>query len=467
MKLIIVSNRVSYDEKPQSGGLAAAIQDTFKSINGMWIGWSGEISEEVQRKNGKYENIEYKVFSLNEKEYQDYYLNFSNEVLWPVCHLRPSYLRLIENSYATYQKVNQQFAQEVAANAKDQDLVWVHDYHLLLTGYFLRQTGHGGALAYFHHIPIPPLDLIRTIPHHCEIFSGLTSYDLVGVQTKNDLKNLFEYFNHYKQPGVVIQTQGEDAFYVEQDGQSTHFSYYPISIDTKKIEEMSKISIEEKEIHHLKESLGHRQLLIGVDRLDYSKGLENKFHAFDTFLKNYAAQHQPVLLQIANKSRSDLNSYQDLCSGLEALASSINGDHGNPSYTPIRYVNTVYDHASLTGLYRAARVGLVTPTKDGMNLVAKEFVASQNPEDPGVLILSEFAGAASELNEALLINPFHTQSVAQSIAQALEMPQWERVQRHRSMLKKLRAHTIQTWHERFIADLMEHCHPRRWRRTGS
>ncbi|MCD2513427.1 alpha,alpha-trehalose-phosphate synthase (UDP-forming) [Comamonas endophytica] len=458
MKLIIVSNRVCHDEKPQAGGLAAAVQDTFSSVQGLWIGWSGDVSDSCKRKSGTVGNIEFEVFSLTEKEYRDYYLAYSNEVLWPICHLRPDHLHPDEEAFRTYRQVNEKFAAEVLAHAHEDDVVWVHDYHLLLTAKALRDRGHLGTVGYFHHIPVPPMDLLRMVPQHAELFGGLLSYDVVGLQTGGDLKNLADYFQALKRkhPDMLIFHAGSEMFNVRHHGRTTRFGVYPISIDTARIEGVAPQARAESAVQQLKASLGDSPLVIGVDRLDYSKGLKRKFLAFERYIaqaRQSPSEEPPVLLQIASKSRSELSSYQQLCTELESLASRINGSHGTPTYAPIRYVNAVYEHGLLTGFYRLARAALVTPLKDGMNLVAKEYLAAQDPDDPGVLILSEFAGAAHELSEALLVNPFDLDSVAQAIERALQMPRLERVQRHRAMLKRLRSHDIQWWHQRYLSDL--------------
>lgn len=468
MKLIIVSNRVCHDESPQSGGLATAVQDTFETVQGTWIGWSGTISADCEKQSGTVGNIEYSVFSLTEQEYSDYYLGFSNSVIWPVCHSRPDYLDFSEKAFAVYHQVNCKFADEVLACADDDDFVWVHDYHLLLTAQALRDRGFSGAVGYFHHIPIAPPDLLRTIPHHAQLFAGLLDYDIVGLQTRNDLKNLLDYFQaaRSRQPEIQITLAGDDCFHVHWRGRSSRFGVYPISIDTQRIEDDAPAAFAQPSVQELRQSLGARALVLGVDRLDYSKGLEHKLRAFDAYLGAGADAASPVLLQMASRSRSELASYQQLCTALEARTSQINGRHGTPSYTPVRYVNTVCDQGLLTGFYRLARVALVTPMRDGMNLVAKEYVAAQDPDDPGVLVLSEFAGAAQELTEALLVNPFDIRGVAQALERALQMPLLERVQRHRAMLKRLRSHDIQWWHQRFLFDLFA-CHRQAFERTGS
>ncbi len=468
MKLIIVSNRVCYDETPQSGGLAAAVRDMFETVQGVWIGWSGAICADCERKSGVSGNLEYRVFSLNEEEYRQYYLGFSNAVIWPVSHLRSDYLDYSDVAYAVYRQVNRKFADEVLACAREDDFVWVHDYHLLLTAQALRDSGFEGAVGYFHHIPVPPPDLLRAIPCHAQLLAGLLDYDVVGLQTRNDLKNLLDYFQavRSRQPEMQITPAGDECFHLHYRGRSSQFGVYPISIDTQGIEAQAPAAFAQTAVQELRQSLGGRALVLGVDRLDYSKGLEHKLQAFDQHLAGGVDAQSPVLLQIATRTRSELPSYQQLCTALEAQASRINGSHGSPSYTPVRYVNTVYAQQLLTGFYRLARVGLVTPLRDGMNLVAKEYVAAQDPDDPGVLVLSEFAGAAQELSEALLVNPFDSRSVAQAIERALQMPLLERVQRHRAMLKRLRSHDIERWHQCFLADLFA-CHSQTQERTGS
>lgn len=468
MKLIIVSNRVCYDETPQSGGLAAAVQDTFETVQGTWIGWSGAISADCEKQCGAVGNIEYRVFSLTKQEYSDYYLGFSNSVIWPVCHSRIDYLEFSDESFAVYRQVNRKFADEVLACAADDDFVWVHDYHLLLTAQAMRASGFTGAIGYFHHIPIAPADLLHAIPGHAELFAGLLDYDIVGLQTRNDLKNLLDYFQvaRSRQPEMQIVQAGEECFHLHCRGRSTQFGVYPISVDTQRIEDQAPAAWARPAVQELRQSLGMRPLVLGVDRLDYSKGLELKLRAFDAYLGGGVDAASPVLLQMASRSRSELASYQQLCMALEARTSQINGRHGTPSYTPVRYVNTVCDHGLLTGFYRLARVALITPMRDGMNLVAKEYVAAQDPDDPGVLVLSEFAGAAQEVTEALLVNPFDTCGVAQAIERALQMPLLERVQRHRAMLKRLRSHNIQWWHQRFLFDLFA-CQNHVVERTGS
>ena len=459
MRIIIVSNRVAHEEKPQAGGLASAILNILRTRDGLWIGWDGRISESQESFTASNSSIDFRLFPLSDKEYSEYYLSFSNEIIWPVCHLRPSYLRATENTYRTYCSVNQKFAEVTLQSLHEEDVVWVHDYHLMLVGWNLRDRGFEGRMGYFHHIPIPPPELLKTIPHHETLLSGLLSYDLVGVQTLNDLKNLCTYYQELASHNVRLELEHttEHSFQITHFGHVTQFAAYPISIDTAGIEQLAPQSVLLPEIEALRESLQQRPLAIGVDRLDYSKGLENKYHAWDKYLSRYAHTHDstctPVLLQIANKSRNDIENYSNLRVGLEALASQINADHGSPSYAPIRYLNTVYSHTVLTGLYRLAQVGLVTPTKDGMNLVAKEYVAAQDPEDPGVLVLSEFAGAAEELTQALLVNPFHTHSLAETIHKALHMPRAERVQRHQALMRTLRSNTIHTWYQRFLEDL--------------
>lgn len=457
MKLIIVSNRVAHDMTPQAGGLTSAMQAALESIEGTWIGWSGEISETTQRKTGRLGRFDYAVFSMTAQEHQSYYLEFSNEVLWPACHLRPTYLRLLDNAYKTYTSVNRKFAQEVAAHADAEDTIWVHDYHLLLVAKHLRALGHAGAVGYFHHIPIPPLELLHTIPHHAQLLTALLHYDLIGLQTSNDLNNLRLYFEHLQSQDpscqMQIDTPSDTECWISYEGRRTKIGVYPISIYTQKIELLAAQSAQHAARGEWKDLPQNRPLMVGVDRLDYTKGLELKLQAFEKYLQRTHTTPPASLVQIAPLTRSEVPHYQQLCTQVLSLVEHIRNQYGAPHYEPLHFSHDVRDIGALTGLYRMARAALVTPTKDGMNLVAKEFIASQNPRDPGVLILSEFAGAANELKEALIVNPFDVQHMAQTMAYALEMPLQERIERHGAMLKHLRNNDIHRWYEHFLQDL--------------
>lgn len=458
MKLIIVSNRVASDQEPQAGGLSSAIQAALESIRGTWIGWSGTIAAKAQHQSGTLGLFDYEVFSLTQAEYDGYYLQYANEVLWPACHMRPTYVRWLDNAFQTYCAVNRKFAQIVALRASSQDAVWVHDYHLMMVASYLRTLQHTGPIGYFHHIPIPPPELIQSIPHHIQLLKAWLHYDLIGLQTCKDLENLRLHLQQMQKlpnfASLKVEQVSECEVWVHYAGGSTMLGAYPISIFTQKLEVLAAQTIKDPVRAMWKKRLGASPLIVGVDRLDYTKGLEQKFLAFDKFLQQCKQPHSASLLQISAISRDQVPAYRQLGQRVDALAQQIHRKHARADYTPLFYEHKVQNIETLTVLYRLARVALVTPTKDGMNLVAKEFVASQDPNDPGVLVLSEFAGAAQELPEALLVNPFNVDHIAQAIAYALEMPRSERIERHQSMLKTLRQHNLQNWYEKFLQDLL-------------
>lgn len=472
MKLILVSNRVSYQDTPQAGGLTSALQAASHSLSRQWIGWSGEVSPDRQYQQGRTGSVNYRVFSLTEQEHDGYYLRFSNEVLWPACHLRPTYLRLLDNAFGTYCKVNALFAQEVLQQARSGDLVWVHDYQLMLLAQHLRNHKHTDPVGYFHHIPVPPLELMQTIPNHTEIFPALLAYDLVGVQTVQDVHNLLQYFMHYQRLGVNWQIKHitDQCFELQSlqgDRRTTRFEAYPIGIDVQVVQALSRQSEEQPPKEDLLDIAKSHPLIIGVDRLDYSKGLEQKMEGFAHYLRKHHELPKPVLAQIANLSRSSVPSYQQLHMRVRAQAHEIRQTFANKHYPAMVLSHTDRPMSTLAALYRQARAALVTPTKDGMNLVAKEYVAAQNPRDPGVLILSEFAGAARTMQEALLVNPFDKEKLAQAIAQAMQMSLMERVQRHRSLLQRLQRYDIHHWFDQFVTDLDQQRPSPRFAQTGS
>ena len=458
MKLIIVSNRVAHEQEPQAGGLTSAIQAALESIRGTWIGWSGAIAAQAQHQSGQLGLFDYEVFSLTQAEYDGYYLQYANEVLWPACHMRPTYVRWLDNAFQTYCAVNRKFAQVVASHASAQDVVWVHDYHLMLVASNLRAQQHTGPIGYFHHIPIPPPELLQSIPHHIQLLKAWLHYDLIGLQTRKDLDNLRQHLEQMQKTShfatLRVEQFSEREVWVHYAGRSTMLGAYPISIYTQKLELLAAQSVHDPVRAKWQQRLGAHSLIVGVDRLDYTKGLEQKFLAFDKYLQQCKQPAPASLLQMAALSRSQVPAYQQLCQQVNALAQQIQHTHARPGYTPLYYEHEVQSIETLAALYRLARVALVTPTKDGMNLVAKEFVAAQDPHDPGVLVLSEFAGAAQELRESLLVNPFHVDHTAQAIAHALDMPRAERIARHQSMLKTLRNHNLHHWYEQFLQDLL-------------
>ena len=450
-RLVIVSNRVALPGESRAGGLAVALQAALEDQGGLWFGWSGKIdpqrSGRLQRQQAG--DISYATIDLSRRDHADYYNGFANRSLWPLLHFRMDLVDYSRETYAAYRRVNALFAQKLAPMLRDDDIVWVHDYHLIPLASVLRERGVRAKLGFFLHVPMPSSDLLAALPQHERLFEGLSSYDLVGFQTERDLERFQDYVRLYGRGRVISPGVLETA-----GGRRLRAGAFPISIDTQHIVEQARQAVSKTSVRNLRESLSGRALALGVDRLDYSKGMPERFRGFERFLKRHPQQHGKLtFLQIAPVSRGDVAEYRELRRELEQLAGHINGAHARPDWTPMRYVNSNFAHPTLTGFYRLARVGLVTPLRDGMNLVAKEYVASQDPEDPGVLVLSTFAGAARELDGALLVNPYDLDGVADAIARAARMRVGERRERWESMMERLRSHDITRWRKDYLAAL--------------
>jgi trehalose 6-phosphate synthase len=332
---------------------------------------------------------------------------------------------------------------------RDDDIVWIHDYHLIPLAALLRERGIGCRIGFFLHVPVPSADLVQALPEHHSLFSALYACDLLGFQTRRDMDR-FQSWVRLFGGGRVI----DEAHIQAPDGRRVRIAAFPISIDTAHIARQARAATGNSPVRALRHSLQERKLAIGVDRLDYSKGLPERFHGFERYLARYPQQKGSMtFLQIAPVSRGSVAEYRTLRSELEQLAGHINGSHAEADWTPLRYVNQNYAHSTLTGFYREAAVGLVTPLRDGMNLVAKEYVASQDPDDPGVLVLSLLAGAADELRQALLVNPHDLDGVADAIATAANMPRGERIERWQAMMEHLREYDINRWRRDYLQAL--------------
>ena len=450
-RIVIVSNRVALPDRTSSGGLAVALQAALEETGGLWFGWSGRIDEETSGNVSEQQagDIQYVTVDLSRRDHDDYYNGFANRTLWPLLHFRVDLVDYSRETYQAYRRVNALFADTLAPLLRDDDLVWIHDYHLIPLAQLLRQRGIRCRLGFFLHVPMPSSDLLAALPDHNRLFEGLSSYDLIGFQTERDLERFQDYVRLFGRGEVI-----ESGVLATAKGHRLRAGAFPISIDTARIAEQAANAVGKASVKRLADSLSGRLLAIGVDRLDYSKGLPERFRAFGCYLERHWEQlGRLTFLQIAPVSRGEVAEYQALREQLERLTGHINGEHAQPDWTPMRYVNRNFPHASLTGFYRLARVGLVTPLRDGMNLVAKEFVAAQDPSDPGVLVLSSFAGAARELDGALLVNPYDLDGVADAIAAAVEMPMEERRERWSSMMARLRTHDITAWRRGYIEAL--------------
>jgi trehalose 6-phosphate synthase len=393
--------------------------------------------------------VRYATIDLKKDEFDLYYNGYANEVLWPLFHYFQRGMRYAPEQRDAYESVNRTFAQKLAPLLEPDDVIWVHDYHLIPLGRRLRELGVRRPLGFFLHIPFPNIEMLRALPPYGELLRDLTSYDVVGFQTQNDLRSFHSGIEHLCGPEAL---RGDGRIRVGD--RTIRAEVFPIGIDVDSVQAEAHEASQAEVVKRMTDSLMGRALMIGVDRLDYSKGLVERFQAYQQFLEGYPDNLGRITyLQIAPLSRSDVRAYVEIRQALEQAAGRTNGRFADTDWTPIRYLNRNFPHATLMGLLRAANVGIVTPLRDGMNLVAKEYIAAQNAEDPGVLILSSLAGAARELTAALQVNPYDTRSVSHAIQAALSMSLQERRERHAAMLQILRRNDIATWTRRFVEAL--------------
>ncbi|MGF1625025.1 MAG: alpha,alpha-trehalose-phosphate synthase (UDP-forming) [Alphaproteobacteria bacterium] len=451
-RLVVVSNRVApvVEGKAAAGGLAIGVLSALRRADGLWFGWSGEVTETDSAAPAVFRSgrLTYATIDLTQRDYDEYYNGYANGTLWPLFHYRVDLATYSRQSLAGYERVNTMFAARIKPLLGNDDLVWVHDYHLIPLGRELRRAGVENRIGFFLHIPWPALEVLLTLPNHGPIVRAMCEYDLIGLQTPGDVRAFADYIR-YEAQGEVTPDGTVKAF-----GRALKVEAFPIGIDVEAVQSQAAVSGGSRQATRLRESLGQRSLFIGVDRLDYSKGLVNRFGAYERMLETYPdTRGQVTFMQIAPPSRSGVPQYVEIRQALEQAAGHINGRFAEYDWVPLRYLNKSFSHKMLLGFLRSADAALVTPLRDGMNLVAKEFIAAQDPEDPGVLIMSRFAGAASELNAALIINPFDTDGVADAMRLALDMPKQERIERWQDMMRALKAYDITVWRDRFIAAL--------------
>lgn len=451
-RLIVVSNRVSPldDEGAASvGGLAMALGAALREYSGIWFGWSGQTVDQFtgQLKLRSSAGVTLATVDLEAQDVEEYYNGYANRTLWPLFHYRmdlAAYERTFDKGYA---RVNARFAQTLRPLLQPDDIIWVHDYHLIPLARELRRLGVTNSIGFFLHIPWPARRVFITLPHHGALVDALFDYDLVGFQTEDSLRAFQDY--------VVEDTQGVvGEGRAIADGRSVALGAFPIGLDAADFVEAANGPAAQSWRKRMTESLAGRQMIIGVDRLDYSKGLEERFLAYEQFLSDSPdALEKVFLMQIATPSRDEVSAYQEIRSRLDAVTGRINGAFATVEWVPIRYVNRAYRRDELAGFYQAASLGLVTPLRDGMNLVAKEYVAAQTPADPGVLVLSQFAGAAEQMTDALIVNPFSREEVSDAIRRGLAMSKAERIRRWESLMHNVQAENVTHWRDDFVSTL--------------
>jgi len=459
-RLVVISNRVTVPrsrQKPQAGGLAVAISGALAEYGGIWFGWDGKTCHRPPTtvhtvENG---NIVYATTPLTQAEHGQYYAGFSNEVLWPVCHFMLGSMDFWPEYRAGYEATNERFADLLLPLLQGDELIWVHDYHLVPMARALRERGVQRPIGFFLHIPFPSFGLVRAMPGWRSWLRALAEYDLIGLQTPEDRRALETSLVHGL--GARFVEGG-----VELEGHHVRTTAQPVGVEVDELAGAAARSSGTRRVQRLVQSLGPRDLIIGAERLDYSKGLPQRFDAYESLLAHHRERHgKTVFMQIASPSRENIQEYETLRELLESKAGHINGVYADFDWVPTRYMNKTFARESLLGFFRTARVGFVTPLRDGMNLVAKEFVAAQAPDDPGALVLSELAGAAAELESAILVNPFDTDGMGAALEQALSMPQEERRERWQHMIEVLRDNDLSAWRHRYLHDLEQAAADRR------
>lgn len=457
-RLVVVSNRLPSigsaekgSRKRAIGGLATALEAALSEnkAGGMWIGWSGKLSKARESHQlREYESSSMRLLGLDltKREYEAYYNGFSNNTIWPLFHSFPTLTKLSGWQLEVYRSVNKMFAQSLDSALEKNDLLWVHDYHLIPLGHELRQMGWRGRVGFFLHIPFPALDTLAILPEFESFLRDLHEYDIIGFQTQT-------YLDNYIYACRRVLKASWDGYVLHSGTRFQRAGVYPVGIDVKRfLPETQKSTTKTKSAFGA--SFKNLAIILGVDRLDYTKGMPQRILAFETLMQHRPEFKEKVsLVQISSPSRTDVPEYMEQKRLIDSLVGRINGELAESDWEPIRYLYRTYGQDKLTEFYRQSRVGLVTPLRDGMNLVAKEYVAAQDPDDPGALVLSRFAGAADELSEAILVNPYLPEDTARGIARALEMPLEERQRRHKIMLAIIKEQTVQKWAKDFIFDL--------------
>jgi trehalose 6-phosphate synthase len=446
-RIVIVSNRVPIPKarSTAAGGLAVALRDLL--IPGsMWFGWSGRLAPDPSPQPALVEarGVTYATIDLTSEAHRAFYVGFANGALWPLLHFRLGLMHFRREDYQGYLAVNRSFADSLGLVLQPDDTVWAHDYHLLPLGRILRQQGFKGPLGFFLHVPFVPPSMMEAMPVARELVADLCAYDLVGFQTEEHARD----FRDCAQRLLGARVEGE---WVKLNGRRMRVFADPIGIDAQAFAEEAERSANDQLVHRVAGSLSGRALAVGVDRMDYSKGLPNRFEAYGRLLERHPEHRRQIhFLQICPRSREEVDEYRKLRSELDRLTGRINGRFSEFDWTPLRYSTRPAPRSTLAGLYRIGRVGVVTPLRDGMNLVAKEFVAAQPDDDPGVLVLSQFAGAANELTEALIVNPFDPDAIADAMHAALTMPLNERRERQAALKAKVFRTTAAVYCKRFL-----------------
>ena len=459
-RLLIVSNRLPVSAtkrannirfQPSAGGLATGLASLHKSKQGRWIGWPGITAEKIseqqkQQISGQLEAENYRPVFLSEKMIENYYYGFCNKTIWPLFHYFPLHTVMENRFWDAYKKVNQTFCRAVVEIAEPDDCIWVQDYQLMLLPLLIREKLPEAQIGFFLHIPFPSFELFRFLVWRAEILNGLLGADLVGFHT-------YDYVRHFLSSVSRIVGYDHTLGQLTLGNRIVKVDAFPMGIDYEKYSNAVHRPQVRKEITRIKNKVGDRKIIISIDRLDYTKGIKQRLEAFDIFLsRNPEYKGKVTLVLVAVPSRTRVTDYIMLRKELEGLVGRVNGEHGVLGWMPVWYLYRFIPFNKLTALYNIADVALVTPIRDGMNLIAKEFVATKG-DSGGVLVLSEMTGAARELGEAVIVNANNKEEIVEAIKQALEMPEEEQTERNRLMQKRLSRYTVARWADDFMASL--------------
>ncbi|PYE78891.1 trehalose 6-phosphate synthase [Xylophilus ampelinus] len=472
-RIVVVSNRLPDPAKPAAGGLAVALGEMSQEAKVLWFGWSGQTHDEPSPcvRSQQFGRTTFAQIDLSRWQHDNYYAGFANSVLWPVFHEKMEYADPKPEFSQAYEQVNKMFAAQLAPLLKNDDVLWIHDYHLIPLAEELRALGCRQRMGFFNHIPLPPPAVIKEIPRHQQLMKSLFSYDLVGMQSEKDVQNLRQYVTaesvgdaiegpcaesfSRSSPSRYMAVQSldtaPDGSQVKSFGRSTSFKEFPIGIDVGKLNALVPTPKSKEVLDKVRSEAGRRRLMIGVDRLDYSKGIPTRLEAFSELLdKNPQMRGEVTFVQVAAPTRDSVEAYRDLSKKTRALVDRINSEFGTDTWQPVLYFNHSVEREALPEIYRMGPVGVVTPSADGMNLVAKEYVAAQPPENPGVLVLSERAGAASQLSASVMVQPHDRHAIANAYKRALTMPLDERQRRHSMLLKNVATEDLAWWRQRYL-----------------
>lgn len=456
-RILIISNRlpitISREEgalkvQRSNGGLATGLRSAHEKSGGIWIGWPGSLGErseeEEEQLRGRFEELHVAPVYLSEEEVSRYYESYCNGLLWPLFHSFIGQLPTEALDFPVYRAVNEKFAEEVLRHYRPGDQLWIHDYQLLLLPQILRERIPEASIGFFLHIPFPPPDTFRTLPARSALLDGLLGADLIGFHTASYMRNFASSSLHVL--GVTV-----DVDRISWQGRITNLGIFPMGVDAPTFQAQAESPEVQDRVADLRGQSKER-LLVGIDRLDYTKGIPRRLMAFERLLKDHPELHGRVrLVQVAVPSRTGVEAYAEFRNHVDALVGRINGQFGSPGWAPVHYIYRNLSEEDVISLYRATDVMLVTPIRDGMNLVAKEFIAARS-DNLGVLVLSEFAGAASELAEALHVNPYDTEEMAQVFVRALEMPESEQRTRMSTLRDRVFSYDVHWWAETFLRE---------------